>query len=259
MIGAVSAAPVCVAATLWACRRLWRNAQRLSARARGQEHLAELGQLVGGLAHEIKNPLSTVNLNLKLLAEDLARYDDDGHRRMLIRLKNVRQEADRVRGILDDFLRFAGKLELSRSKVDLRDVVDDLADFFSPQAEATGIILRTALADSPVICNIDTNLFKQAMLNLMLNAVQAMDKTGELLIKVSLQRSRAIVEVIDTGAGIAPEEMKKIFSIYYSGGKKGIGLGLPTTRRIIRAHDGTISVESEPGRGTRFIISLPLA
>ena len=133
LIGAVLSGPLWVAVTAWAVRRLWRNARRLSARAKGQERLIELGQLVGGLAHEIKNPLSTLNVNLKLLAEDLSRYQDEDHRRFSIRLETVQIEAKRIKEILEDFLRFAGKHELSLSSVDLRRVIEELLDFFAPR------------------------------------------------------------------------------------------------------------------------------
>jgi len=258
LIGAVLAGPVWVAATLWLYRRIWRNARRLAARARGKEHLIELGQLVGGLAHEIKNPLSTINVNLKLLAEDLARHDDEEHRRLLRRLQAVQRESDRVREILDDFLRFAGKVDLSLHTVDLRRVIEELVDFFSPQADAAKVLMRPTLPDEQVMCRIDRNLIKQAVLNLMINAVQAMPQGGELLVKLSRRKDLAVLEVIDTGPGIPPEQAGRIFDAYFSTKPQGSGLGLPTTRRIVREHRGDIRVESEQGKGTRFLVTLPL-
>jgi len=259
LAGAAAAGPLCAAAAFWATRRAWRNARKLSARKKGYDQLVEIGQLTGGLAHEIKNPLSTINVNLKLLAEDLARSDDETHKRWLRRIRNVQEETDRVRGILDDFLRFAGKYELNLAEVDLRRLIDELADFFGPQAESAGVVMRTSLPNGEVPCRADGNLIKQALLNLMINAVDAMGAGGELLIKLSAQRARAIVEVIDTGPGIAPDDLERIFEVYYSTKHRGTGLGLPTTRRIVREHGGTVRVESEVGKGTRFIVELPLA
>jgi len=259
LAGAVVAGPICAATALWATRRAWRNARKLSARTKGHEQLVEVGQLAGGLAHEIKNPLSTINVNLKLLIEDLSRSQDETQRRWLRRIESVQEEADRLKGILDDFLHYAGKYELNLTGVDLRRLIGELVDFFEPQAEAAGVLMRAALADGEVPCRADGDLIKQALLNLMINAVDATPSGGELLIKLSTQRNRAIIEVIDTGAGVAPENLNRIFEAYYSTKKRGIGLGLPTTRRIVREHGGTIRVESEPGKGTRFVISLPLA
>jgi len=257
--GALIAGPLWVGATLWAYKRIWRNARRLSARAKSRDNLAELGQLTGGLAHEIKNPLSTINLNLKLLAEDVARHADETHQRWLRRLQNVQDEAGRLRGILDDFLHYAGRYELSLAVVDLRRLVGEVSDFFEPQAQAAHDILRTALSEQGICSNVDANLLKQALLNLMLNGVQAMPQGGELLVKVGAQRGSAVIEVIDTGTGIPPDRLRRVFEVYYSTKPHGTGLGLSTTQRIIREHDGDIRVESEVGKGTRFIITLRLA
>ena len=257
--GAVLAAPVWLVLAIWLTRRTWRNARKLSQRARGRELLAELGQLAGGLAHEIKNPLSTINVNLQLVSEDIEKLPGDESQRWLRRLESVRKETDRLKGILDDFLGYAGEYELTERRVDLRRLVGELVDFFAPQAEAARIVLRTTLPDQPVICSVDANLLKQAVLNLMINAVDAIGAGGELIIRMSASHDRALIEVIDTGTGIGPEELGNIFRVYYSTKKTGTGLGLPTSRRIVREHGGTMNVQSELGKGTRFTISLPLA
>ncbi len=258
LVAAVLAGPLWVVAALALTRRLWRNARKLSARRKGREQLVELGQLAGGLAHEIKNPLSTINVNLQLLSEDVARPDRDESGRLLRRLQSVQKETDRVRGILDDFLRYAGKYELNLESIDLCCLLGELADFFAPQADAARVIMRTDLPSSPVRCRGDANLLKQALLNLMINAVQATDAGGELIVRLSAGAGRASLEVIDTGRGIAKEDLDKLFQVYYSTKKGGTGLGLPTTRRIVREHGGSIRAESQPGTGTRFVISLPL-
>lgn len=259
LMGFAAAGPIWVLLSLWISRRIWHTARRVAARSRGQQQLAELGHLAGGLAHEIKNPLSTINVNLQLLAEDLARHEDELHCRWLRRLTAVREETDRVKGILDDFLQYARHYELDLQTLDLRKLVQELVDFFAPQAEANHVLLRADTMPSESIrCRLDKDLIKQAILNLLLNAVQAMPGGGELIVRLSVRRGRAILEVIDTGKGMTSEERSKIFEVYYSTKPGGSGLGLPTTLRIIREHQGSISVESEPGKGTRFLISLPL-
>ncbi len=257
-VGAILAGPLWIAVTVWVTRRIWSSAKRLSAKAKGLERLIEVGQLVGGLAHEIKNPLSTVNVNLKLLSEDLSRYDDEDHRRLNRRLSAVQIEADRIKDILDDFLRFAGKYELSPVSTDLRRVVEELLDFFAPQADAAHVVLRHTFPPTEVRSRVDIGLIKQALLNLMINAVQAMSDPGELLIRLAPVRNNAVIEVIDTGPGIPKDKLHKIFEVYFSTKEQGSGLGLPTSRRIVREHGGTLTVESEEGKGTRFIITLPL-
>jgi len=258
LAGAAIAAPVGALAVAWATRRAWRDMRRLAARSRGQDHLAELGRLAGGLAHEIKNPLSTIDINLRLLTEDLARFGDEHHQRLLRRLKGVQEESYRLKTILDDFLRYAGKYELAPASVDLRRIVGELCDFFTPQAQDAHVVLRSCLPDKPVICRIDENLFKQALLNLMINAVQAMTNGGELIIRVVARHDSGAVEVIDTGPGIPADQFGRVFDVYYSTKKHGTGLGLPTSRRIVHEHGGTIRMESEVGKGTRFVITMPL-
>ncbi|MBT3279488.1 MAG: GHKL domain-containing protein [Phycisphaerales bacterium] len=223
------------------------------------QQILAISQIVGGLAHEIKNPLSTINLNLNLLAEDLRQFPDDEHRRILRRLAGVQQEAQRMCTTLDDFLRFAGKVELQRAPMDLRDLLGELHDFFLPQAEGANIVLRYSPPAAPLKCNLDVNLIKQAILNLLLNAIQAMEPAGrgELLLGATQRESDVVIEITDTGPGIDAKALETIFTPYFSTKSEGSGLGLPTARRIVHEHGGTIDVQSEPGRGTQFTIILP--
>ncbi len=224
-----------------------------------QRRVAELSQLAGGLAHEIKNPLSTINVNLELLAEDLRHLPGSEPPRWLRRLETVRAETDRLKTTLDDFLRFARQEELTLVRTDLRDVVGELVDFFAPQTQAHHVVLRHALPDGPVVCNVDVKLLKQAILNLMINANDAMPTGGEMFLQVADDGQVGTIQVIDTGMGIAPEELGRIFDVYYSSKAGGTGLGLPTTRKIVERHGGELTVDSAPGKGTQFRISFPLA
>jgi signal transduction histidine kinase len=230
----------------------------LERRTREAERLAELGTLTGGLAHEIKNPLSTVQLNLQLLMEDLL-PENPAYSRLISRLNIVQREASRLRDILDDFLRYAGKIELTRSPADLNVLLEELVDFFAPQAQLQKVQLRLKKSDDPVVAAVDVKLVKQAILNLMINALQAMPSGGgELILALSNVDSDAIIDVIDTGKGIAPDAIDKIFQAYYSTKKGGTGLGLAMAQRIIREHGGRIAVSSEVGRGSDFKVVLPI-
>jgi signal transduction histidine kinase len=234
-----------------------RRAIRLETRAQSAQRLAELGTLTGGLAHEIKNPLSTVLLNLQLLQEDLG-PSDPAHSRMVARLSTVTREASRLRDILDDFLRFAGKIELRKESVDLNRLLEELVDFFAPQAQLSRVQLRFKPWKAPLIVEIDPRLIKQTILNLMINALQAMPNGGELIISADVAGHEAVVDVIDTGAGIPPEAAEKIFHAYYSTKKGGTGLGLAMAQRIAQEHGGSLSVTSELGKGSDFRVKLPL-
>lgn len=253
------------------------NREALASHAEAAERMAELATLTGGLAHEIRNPLSTLKVNFQLLAEDWREAteatESDLCRRSVAKIESLRDEADRLQVILDDFLQYLGKQELHLTRADLNELVDDLLVFFRPQAHAQKVQVLAAMSKEPLYCEIDVPKIKQALLNLFVNAQQAMPNGGELMVRTSVQPPRregdspsaavgvppyGCVEIVDTGCGIPAEEMEKIFQPYYSTKRDGTGLGLPTTRRIIRAHGGDVEVQSEPGRGTRFSFRLPL-
>lgn len=230
---------------------------RLERRTIQAERLAELGTLTGGLAHEIKNPLSTVQLNLQLLQEDLS-PENPAYQRIISRLQTVRQETGRLRDILDDFLRYAGRIELNRQPVELNHVLEELVDFFTPQAQVHRVQLRLRRAPSDVTALVDAKLVKQAVLNLMLNALQAMPNGGDLILSLSQSDGEAVIDVIDTGSGIPPEAVEKIFQAYYSTKRGGTGLGLAMAKRIAEEHGGRLSVQSEQGKGSDFKLHLPM-
>jgi signal transduction histidine kinase len=234
-----------------------RRAQRLLARAQSAQRMAEVGTLTGGLAHEIKNPLSTVILNLQLLQEDLDPADP-AYTRLVSRLNTVNREASRLRDILDDFLRYAGHMELRRENVDLNVLLEELVDFFAPQAQLNRIQIRFKPDAGPVMVKADARLIKQAVLNLMLNAQQAMTDGGEMILTAAASNPHAVIDVIDTGPGMSQQVREKIFQAYYSTKKGGAGLGLAMARRIVEEHGGQISVRSEPGKGSDFSIRLPM-
>jgi signal transduction histidine kinase len=250
--------------------RAERRIREAERRARGAERLAELGHMTGGLAHEIKNPLSTIGLNAELLAESITDADlpDDQRERLLRRLDALSREAERLRGILTDFLQFAGRVKLDRQGWDVCRIVTELGDFFDPQCRDADVALRTQLPDHPVPVEVDESLFKQALLNLMINATQAMSAAastgdgssgprGELILRVEDDADEVRVHVIDTGPGIEPDRLDEMFHPYVSGRSGGTGLGLPTARRIVEEHGGRLAAHSEPGRGSDFVIHLP--
>ena len=255
-------------------RRGQYRARLAERRARDAERLAELGSMTGGLAHEIKNPLSTIGLNAQLLGESISESDlpDDQRERLLRRLESLSREVERLTGILNDFLQFAGRMKLDPQKCDLVKIVDELSDFFHPQCNKSNVRLRVQLAEHPVPVNVDAGLFKQALLNLLINATQAMTlpegeqdadgsdgAAGDLILHVEGDEMEARVRVIDTGPGIEPEKLEEIFHPYVSHKSGGTGLGLSTARRIVEEHGGRLAAHSEVGRGSEFVIYLPSA
>jgi two-component system, NtrC family, sensor histidine kinase HydH len=220
---------------------------------------AEISQLAGGLAHEIRNPLSTVSLNLDLLAEDFQKPETPRDRRVLQRVERLQHEVYRLRDILENFLRFARVQDLGLVSTDLNTIVDEVCDFYEPTASTKGIVIRTFLAADLPLTRIDADLFKQALLNLVLNAEHAMPSGGELMLTTRREDASVVLDVIDTGVGMTEEVHARIFDAFFSTRPAGSGLGLPTARKIIEAHGGTIQVQSEPGKGSQFTVRLPVS
>ncbi|GMV25281.1 MAG: hypothetical protein AMXMBFR58_13120 [Phycisphaerae bacterium] len=271
MAGLATGAIVSALVARWTLRRIIRRIRAAERRARDAERMADLGSMTSGLAHEIKNPLSTIGLNAQLLAEgiDDAGLDEETRGRLSRRIASLRREIDRLRGILTDFLQFAGEVRLNRTPSDFNLAVDELADFFLPQAEHHQVRMRTELSPVPLWADMDVPLVKQAVLNLMLNAVQAMTEPGrsDLSVRELILRSAAShdndgrptveLHVIDTGPGIPPEVQARMFQPYFTTKSGGTGLGLATTRRLIEAHGGRLEFYTQPGKGTDFTIVLP--
>ncbi|RIK66529.1 MAG: two-component sensor histidine kinase [Planctomycetota bacterium] len=233
------------------------------------EQLAELAALTGGLAHEIRNPLSTLKVNLQLLDEDWRRVESpeanasidpqEIARRSRKRIETLLKEAGRLEQILQDFLQYIGRRDHSPAPHDLNAVVGELADFYRPQAQAGAIEMRVEPAPGPVMAMVDVNGIKQTLLNLLINGQQAMPDGGALTLRVCAEPGgTARIDVIDTGPGIPPDQREQVFQAYYSTKKGGTGLGLATARRIVREHGGEIRLTSSPGKGACFSILLPV-
>lgn len=223
-----------------------------------QEYV-ELAELAGGFVHDLKNHLSTLRLNLQLLAEDFNDPQSQRERRALDRILRLQNECQRLVDISNEFLRFARVNDLDLKPTSLGQVVEELVDFFGPMARAVNIEIKTYIpADLPAV-TLDREMFKQALLNLLLNAQQAMPSGGEIALLARTDSRQVVLEVIDTGRGMSAEVLAKAFRPFYSTRSGGSGLGLPTTRKIIAAHGGFIDAQSEVGHGTKFTIRLPIS
>ena len=245
--------------------------------------VAELAALVGGLAHEIRNPLSTIRLNMELLAEDFPepKGDEPGRsaaekqrdRRARAKIELVRQECDRLEKLLGDFLDFARQEQLTLEPGNLNVEIAQLLDFFAPRADEAGVeVLRYLDPQLPAVM-LDRDSFRSAVLNLLINSVQAMQSAhdaggdgdeghlgaaGQLVVRTRPSGRGVLMELIDTGPGMDEETLAKAFTAFYSTKQGGSGLGLPTARKIVEAHGGSIDVESASGRGTKVAIWLPV-
>jgi len=240
-------------------RRLYVRSEQLEKQVAESERMAYVGRLTSGLAHELKNPLSTLNLNLQLLAEDLSLPQTEAERRTARKLTILQSETRRLEEILEAFLRFAGRMELRRKRLDVGSLVGDLLAFYEPQAVQHGITLREQVDAGLPWVDADADLLKQALLNIILNAQAVMTEGGELMVAVRSADGGVAISVTDTGPGIPADRQDRIFDAYYSSRPGGMGLGLPTVKRIVTEHGGKVTVNSELGRGTQFVLWLPAA
>ncbi|MCY2967070.1 MAG: ATP-binding protein [Planctomycetota bacterium] len=229
-------------------------------RQRLVDQYAQIAALAGGLAHEIRNPLSTISLNLELLVEDIAQGDSPRDRRMLRKLQTVQRECGHLETILEDFLRFIRVGEIDLERTDLNEQVRQFVDFYQTEASAADVEISPHLGTDLPPVMLDQTLFRQALFNLSRNALQAMPKGGLLELQTCVRDGWLELSLIDNGSGMNEETVKNIFKkVFFSTKPGGTGLGLPTVRRIVESHGGRISVDSAPGRGTRFTIAIPPA
>ncbi len=226
-----------------------------------------LARLAGGLAHEIKNPLSTMAINLALLQEEWERVSAAGEGgdpgpavgRSLRRIRTLQAEVARLDGILDEFLTFARGGRVNRKPEDLSRIVRDLLEFVEPENESEGIRQHADLVHGLPMVLVDEMQLKQAVLNLLVNARQAMESGGELIVRTQRVGNDVRLSITDTGCGMGAEELEKCFDVFWSTKSRGTGLGLASARRIVEEHGGSMTAVSEPGTGTSISIQLPLA
>jgi signal transduction histidine kinase len=222
------------------------------------DQYAEIVRLAGGLAHEIKNPLSTIRLNMELLSEDLREGDAPRDRRAMKKIALVQNECQRLQDLLDDFLSFAKAHRLRIEPCDLNAQVRRVLDFYRPKAEKAKIeVIDYLSGDLPTVL-LDPEAFHGALLNLVLNAEQAMPGGGQLVVRTYGTPDGVALDLIDTGCGMDADTRSRAFDAFYSTKRGGTGLGLPTVQKIISAHGGRITLQSEPARGTQFTIKLPV-
>ncbi len=218
----------------------------------------DVAAMTGSLMHEIKNPLSTLHINTQLLLEEWKDGKGPKEKRTIKRLQLMSSELNRLQDIINSFTKFTEKHELNLKEGSLNDLLENLIDFFKEAVGRNGIEIRSSFNQELPRFLFDKTLIRQAFLNLMKNAQEAMDHGGELMLKTYHDAQWVYAEVIDTGCGICAQPAEKVFDLYYSTKEGGSGIGLAGTRRIIREHGGDITVQSEESKGTQFQIRLPI-
>ena len=219
------------------------------------EKLAALGQLAAGIAHEIRNPLTSINILIHSLASNLPSGTSQKED-----LKVIEEEIHRINEIVDQFLRFAKPAPPLLIKAEVVSIVEETLQLLRPQIEKQGIIVQKEFQALPPIL-MDREQMKQVILNLLLNATQAMPKGGHLVLKGHIPEGDRWINlsIQDSGVGIPNEDIRQLFDPFFSTKEGGVGLGLSIAHRIIDQHRGKIEVESEPGKGTLFTVWLPMS
>jgi len=231
------------------------SVRRLEDEIEMSRRLSASSRLTRGVAHEVKNPINAIVLHLHLLQSKLQQVDPNTRRHMDIIGSEIHR-LDRVVQILVDFTR---PRDLKLEEIDLRRLLEDVALLAAPDAEQHGVTIVRSFPQQPLYVKVDTDLLKQAILNIVINGVQAMTQGGKLTVAARREEGMVLTEIRDTGGGIPKEVQEKIFELYFTTKKGGSGIGLAQTYQILQWHYGSVDFESVDGQGAIFRLRIPLA
>ena len=228
----------------------------LEAEVLQRERLSALGNLAAAVAHEVRNPLNAISMGLQRLKVEFHPTDDQEDYSHLTGL--MLGEVHRLNSIVEQFLSLARPLEIKPEELSVQDVLNEVAALVEGEAQQSKVQIRVVASSTLPPLKADREYFRQTLLNLILNGLQAMPEGGTLTLEAKTSNGNFLIAVTDTGTGITAENQRRIFEPYFTTKPKGTGLGLAISRRIIEAHGGTITVFSKAGQGARFQISFPM-
>jgi two-component system sensor histidine kinase HydH len=217
-----------------------------------------LARLLARLAHEIRNPLSSLDIHVQLLEEDLGAMAPDMRGRLTPRLEIIHGELHRLESIVGNFLRLAGPSELDLEQVGVQKVVSHVCELLRPEAAARQIEIRTAVEGALPEITADPVRLTQALLNLVINAMQAVERNGRIDVSGKVADGMIVLAVRDNGPGVPPEKLASIFDPYFTTKAEGNGLGLWIAQQIVTAHGGTVQAQNGAERGAVFTMLLPV-
>ncbi len=222
-----------------------------------ERHPPLVEAIAAGIAHEVRNPLNALQINLGILEQELSEIVPDRSRHVFEVIGRIAGELRSLDNFVTEFLRFARPPRPKLEPVAVRALLADLATFIGPECARKGVSLSLAVEGGPETVAADGFQLKHAVLNLVLNALQATAGGGSITIRTGGDPERLTITVRDTGEGIAEETLGRVFEAFFTTREGGTGLGLPIARRIVEAHGGTLAVRSRVGEGTVARISLP--
>lgn len=222
------------------------------------ERLAAVGSMAAKVAHEIRNPLSSITLNTELLSDELEGYRGADIREARELLRAIAGELDRLSRIVEEYLQFARMPRLELEQVDVREISEQVVKFLAPEFERLNVGIELDVAERLPSLYLDRNQFRQVLLNLLRNSQEAMPDGGRITIRVREEPDGAVeVVILDTGVGIEPTHLQKVFDPFYSTKDTGTGLGLAFVQQVVLEHGGEVTCTSQAGRGAAFRILLP--
>lgn len=236
-----------------------RETRLLEEKLREAEHLSGLGQLSRNIAHEIRNPLNFINLSIDHINEKYKPEDIERQKRFDNLISGIKQEIYRLDKLVNDFLDYSRPIKLTTQKVKIQEIIESVMDLIWAKAEADRInIIKEYSADHE--SNVDIDLFKSCILNMIANAFHAMESSKEkvLKIKTEIVEGEFVLFIKDSGMGVPPENLSKIFETFFSTKQNGLGLGLPMTMRVMEEHGGRVEFNSAEGDGSEVKLILPL-
>jgi signal transduction histidine kinase len=231
------------------------TAEAIESELELSRRLAAIGRLTSGVGHEVKNPINAIVVHIELLKNKLGDTSPAAARHLEV-IESEIHRLDRVVQMLVDFSR---PVELELREHDLRTIVGDVLSLAAAELPARNVTLVTSMPPTPLIANVDSDLFKQAVLNVILNGAQSMPEGGKLEVVLEEDRKSAILRISDEGVGIPDDVRERIFDLYFTTKTEGSGIGLTMTYRIIQLHHGSIDVQSRGERGTEFRLRIPLS
>lgn len=228
------------------------------ARLRRAENLASLTTLAAGVAHEIKNPLGSIGIHIQLVEKALKNPDSMDSEKVQSYLAVVDEEVERLNKIVVDFLFAVRPMNITLEERDINGVVQEVLEFVGYELEEAGIELVSALGEGLPKIELDDKYFKQAMMNIVKNAMSAMPEGGTLRVATEQRGDQVLLRITDTGVGMSEEVQQKIFEPYFTTRDYGSGIGLTLVYKVVKEHNGDITVNSYEGKGSTFTISFPI-